>query len=223
VPIEPSKAFAFASALVIEAGGWAPGPGNCIYCRPYSAGPYASDGSLMESNKFYAAILLAGVLAMIAIIASGMLVHPEELAKPAYPIEGAATPAAGGEAKPAEIEPVAPLLAKADVDHGAQLARQCQACHNFAKGGPNMVGPNLWGVVAGPHDHKTDYAYSDAMKAFKGVWDYESLNKFIAHPQGLVPGTKMGFAGLKKPQDRADVIAWLRQQSDNPPPLPAGN
>ena len=176
----------------------------------------------MESNKFYAAILLAGVLAMIAIIASGMLVKPGELAKPAYPIEGVAeAPAGGGEAKSAEIEPVTPLLAKADPDHGAQIARQCQGCHNFAKGGPNMVGPNLWGVVGGPHDHKADYSYSDAMKKFPGNWDFESINKFITKPQAYVPGTKMGFAGLKKPQDRADVIDWLRLQSDNPEPLPA--
>ena len=175
----------------------------------------------MESNKFYAAILVAGVLAMISIIASGMLVQPTELAKSAYPIEGAADTVAPAAAKPAEIEPVDPLLAKADVDHGAQIARQCQACHNFAKGGPNMVGPNLWGVVGGPHDHKADYAYSDAMKAFPGNWDYESINKFITKPQAYVPGTKMGFAGLKKVQDRADVIAWLRQQADSPVPLPA--
>ena len=175
----------------------------------------------MESNKIYAAILVAGILAMISIIGSGMLVKPGELAKPAYPIEGAAEATAGASAKPAETEPVSPLLAKADVDHGAQIARQCQACHNFAKGGPNMVGPNLWGVVAGPHAHKGDYTYSDAMKNSKGEWDYESLNKFIEKPQGFVPGTKMGFAGLKKPQDRADVIAWLRQQSDSPAPLPA--
>jgi cytochrome c len=175
----------------------------------------------MESNKIYAAILSAGILAMIAIIGSGMLVEPTKLAKPAYPIEGVAEAPAGGEAaKPAEIEPVSPLLAKADVDHGAQLARQCQACHNFAKGGPNMVGPNLWGVVGGPHAHKGDYSYSDAMKNFPGTWDYESLNKFINHPQAFVVGTKMGFAGLKKVQDRADVIAWLRQQSDSPVPLP---
>jgi len=177
----------------------------------------------MESNKFYAAILVAGILAMISIIGSGMLVEPKELAKQAYPIEGVAeagnAPAA---AKTEEIEPVSPLLAKADVDHGATLAKQCQACHNFAKGGPNMVGPNLWGVVGGPHDHKADYSYSDAMKAQKGDWDYESLNKFIAKPSAAVPGTKMGFAGLKKAQDRADVIAWLRQQADSPAPLPAG-
>jgi cytochrome c len=176
----------------------------------------------MESNKFYAAILVAGVLAMISIIASGMLVEPVQLAKPAYPIEGAAEASAGAPAaKPAETEPVSPLLAKADVDHGAQIARQCMACHNFAKGGPNMVGPNLWGVVGGPHDHKADYSYSDAMKNFAGNWDFEAINKFIEHPQAYVPGTKMGFAGLKKAQDRADVIAWLRQQSDSPVPLPA--
>jgi cytochrome c len=175
----------------------------------------------MESNKLYAAILVAGILAMISIIVSGMLVQPTFPSKPAYPIEGAAEATTGtSEQKPAEIPPVGPLLAKADPDHGAQIAKQCMACHNFAKGGPNMVGPNLWGVVGGPHAHKSDYAYSDAMKNFKGDWDFESLNKFIAHPQGFLPGTKMGFAGLKKPQDRADVLAWLRLQSDNPVPLP---
>ena len=174
----------------------------------------------MESNKFFAAILVAGVLAMISIIGSGMLVHQAELAKPAYPIEGAAEGPATAAAPVAE-EPVSPLLAKADVDHGAQIARQCQACHSFTKGGPNMVGPNLYGVVGGPHDHKEDYAYSDAMKKEKGIWDYEALNKFIEHPQVAVPGTKMGFAGLKKAQDRADLIAWLRQQADTPVPLPA--
>jgi cytochrome c len=176
----------------------------------------------MESNKLYAAILLAGVLAMISIIASGILVHPEELAKQAYPIEGVVEAAAPASApKTEDIEPIAPLLAKADPDHGAQIARQCQACHNFAKGGPNLVGPNLWGVVDGPHAHKGDYAYSDAMKGFPGKWDYESLNKFIAHPQAYLPGTKMGFAGLKKAQDRADVIDWVHLQADSPDPLPA--
>ncbi len=175
----------------------------------------------MESNKIYAAILVAGILAMVSIIASGMLVEPEQLAKPAYPIEGVAAPAASSEPKPAETEPVTPLLAKADVDHGATIAKQCMACHNFAKGGPNLVGPNLWGVVGGPHDHKADYPYSDAMRKQTGPWDYEALNKFIEKPQAAVPGTKMGFAGLKKVQDRADVIDWLREQSDSPVPLPA--
>jgi cytochrome c len=176
----------------------------------------------METNKFFGAFLLAGVIAMIAIIASGMLIQPIKLTKNAYPIEGVGAPAAGGEAaKPAEIEPVSPLLAKADPDHGAVLARQCGACHNFVKGGPNMVGPNNWGVVGSKHAHVAGYAYSDAMAKFPGDWDYESLNKFIASPQKFLPGTKMGYAGMKKPQDRADLIAWLRLQSDSPVPLPA--
>jgi cytochrome c len=176
----------------------------------------------MDFNKIFAAVLSAGVVAMIAIIASGMLVQPAELKTPAYPIEGVAeTAPAPEEAPSAEVAPVAPLLASADVDKGAQIAKQCKACHNFAKGGPNAVGPNLWGVLGGPHAHKADFNYSDAMKGQKGDWTYEALNTFIAHPQLTIPGTKMGFAGLKKPDDRADVIAWLREQSDNPLPLPA--
>jgi cytochrome c len=178
----------------------------------------------MDINKIFAAILSAGVLAMVAIIVSGMLVQPVELKTAAYPIDGVVeTAPAAEEAKPVEVAPVAPLLASADVDKGAQIAKQCQACHNFAKGGPNAVGPNLWGVLGGPHAHKADYNYSEAMKAQKGDWTYEALNTFIAHPQLTMPGTKMGFAGLKKPEDRADVIAWLRQQSDNPLPLPAAS
>jgi cytochrome c len=175
----------------------------------------------MESNKILAALLSAGVLAMVAIIISGMLVSPTPLEKPAYPIEGVVESTGAGPAKPAAVEPVGPLLAGADADKGAQIAKQCQACHTFTKGGPNMVGPNMWGVVGGPHAHKSDFAYSDAMRKFPGTWDFESINSFIANPQKYLPGTKMGFAGLKKPQERADVIAWLRLQSDSPVPLPA--
>jgi cytochrome c len=175
----------------------------------------------MESNKIYAAILVAGILAMISIIVSGMLVQPTPLKTNAYPIEGVAASTAGGEApKPAGIEPITPLLAKADPDHGAMIAKQCQSCHTFTKGGPDGVGPNNWGIVGAKHAHDPAYSYSDAMKNFPGTWDYESLNKFLYAPQKDVPGTKMGFAGLKKTQDRVDVIAWLRQQSDNPEPLP---
>jgi cytochrome c len=176
----------------------------------------------MENNKIFAAILVAGILAMVSIIGSGMLVDPVELKTPAYPIDGVAeaAPAAAETAKPAEVAPVTPLLAKADADHGAQVAKQCQACHNFAKGGPNQVGPNLWGVLGGPHAHKADFSYSEAMKKFPGTWDYDSVNAFIANPKAYLPGTKMGFAGLKKPEDRADVIAWLRLQADTPDPLP---
>jgi cytochrome c len=177
----------------------------------------------MESNKVYAAILVAGILAMLSIIASGILVEPTPLKTAAYPIEGATEAPAGGEAKPAGPEPILPLLAKADADHGAVVAKQCQSCHTFTKGGADGVGPNNWGIVGAKHDHEPGYAYSDAMKNNPGTWDYEGLNKFLYAPQKDVPGTKMGFAGLKKAQDRADVIMWLRLQSDNPEPLPSAD
>jgi cytochrome c len=173
----------------------------------------------LEWNKIFAAILVAGILGLGTGILSDMVVEPEALKKNVYAIEVTDAPVATSD-KPEALDPVIPLLAKADVAHGEQLTKVCTSCHSFESGGPNKVGPNLWGVVGGPHAHKKDYDYSDAMKAFPGKWDYESLNGFLRKPSQYLPGTKMGFAGYKKVQDRADVIAWLRTQSDNPEPLP---
>ena len=94
-------------------------------------------------------------------------------------------------------------------------------CHNFTKGGGNKIGPNLWGIVGSKPAEVPDYSFSDAMKARESKpWTYEALDEFLTAPRKDVPGTKMTFAGLPKPQDRADLIAWLRQQSDSPVPLP---
>jgi cytochrome c len=175
----------------------------------------------LEFNKIFAALLVAGILGLGSSIIAEMAVEPSELKQNAYAIEvaeGSVSTQTTAEAE--KLDPVTPLLAKADLAHGEQLAKVCSSCHSFEKGGPNKVGPNLWGVVGGPHDHKDDYAYSDALKKFPGIWDYESLNAFLKKPTQYVPGTKMGFAGYKKVQDRADVIAWLRTQSDKPVPLP---
>jgi cytochrome c len=177
----------------------------------------------LESNKIFAAILVACILALGAAIVADMAVEPERLEHNVYAIEvneGSAAAASDSQTAAQKIEPISPILAKANVEHGEQLSKVCTSCHSFEKGGPNKVGPNLWGVVGGPHAHKDDYAYSDAMKAFPGKWDYESLNQFLAGPSKYLPGTKMGFAGYKKLQDRADVIAWLRTQADTPVPLP---
>ncbi len=169
-----------------------------------------------QGNKIFAAVLIAGIVGMAAGILSDEIFHVKKLDKNAFPIEVTnATPAAGAPAAPAVLEPIAPLMAAADAAHGQDVAKLCGACHSFDKGGANRVGPNLWNVFGAPKAGRpTGFAYSDAIKAKGGDWDPEELNKFLAAPQQDIPGTKMGFAGLKKPKDRADVISYLQKQHD---------
>jgi cytochrome c len=115
---------------------------------------------------------------------------------------------------------LAAMLGQASVDGGQGQARKCAACHTFEEGGPNKIGPNLHGVVGREVASHEGFAYSPALQGFGGVWDYERLNCYIADPKGCVPGNKMVFAGIKKDNDRADVIAYLRSVTPNAPPLP---
>jgi cytochrome c len=169
----------------------------------------------LEANKIAAAILVGGMLTLSVGLVSNMIYGGHEGAEG----EKAAAPAAPAE-KPKPIEPISGLLANADTAKGQDLAKACLACHTFAKGEANKVGPNLWGVVGGPTAHKQDYSYDDAIKKLASTWTYENLNHFLTSPKNYAPGTKMTFPGFPKTQDRADVIAFLRTQSDNPIPLP---
>lgn len=180
-----------------------------------------------EFNKIAGATLTALlVTTVIGFIGNG-LINPPRLEKPVVVIEGvkeeASTSAAP--AKPAEVPPIAPLLAKANVEAGKATFKQCQVCHTDEKGGPNRIGPNLWGVVGRKKASEPGFSYSEAMKKFAetskpDVWTFEEINKFISNPREHVPGTKMTFVGLKKAEDRANVLAYLRTQSDSPVPLP---
>ncbi len=177
-----------------------------------------------EWNKIIGA-LLGSLLLVLAINQIGnALVAPVVPEKTAYLSELA--PAAHGDAAAAAAEkpadpPIADRLVTASAEKGAKVSAKCVSCHDFTKGGPNKVGPNLWGVVGGPHGHKQDFAYSEAIKGLPGTWTFEALDHFLTDPKGYAPGTKMTFVGIKKAGERADMIAYLRSLSDSPLALPA--
>jgi cytochrome c len=179
-------------------------------------------GSHFEGNKIVAAVLVALLLGHSASLIADHLVAPKPLEKHAYaPVDIAAAPTADeGDVKEAAIEPISPLLKLASVENGQVVAKKCTACHSLVKDGPNLVGPKMWGVVGGHQRHIADFAYSKAFQGLSGEWNYEELNKFLIKPAKYAPGTKMSFAGIKSPQERADLIVYLRTLSDSPPALP---
>ncbi len=177
----------------------------------------------MELNKIAAAILLAGLIAMIVGNITDALYEPVlKPEKRGFEVAVANEPPAAAGAPAAAPVDIGTLLATADASKGQEIAKKCAACHTFNKGEPNKIGPNLYGIVGNKKAHAGDFAYSEGMKNFAGdkTWTYDELYQFINHPQKHVPGTKMGFAGLDKPQDIANVIAFLRSLSDSPLPLP---
>jgi cytochrome c len=175
----------------------------------------------LEFNKAAAAVLTAGITFMIAGVVGDALVSPPRQYQAAI-ATGAPPPQQAAAAPAAAIEPIAPLLAAANVDNGRQVAqRACASCHNFAQGGANGVGPNLWGIVGANHARVAGFNYSAANRALADKpWGYEELNAFLLRPAAAMPGTRMAFAGLASAQQRADVIAFLRTLDANPKPLP---
>ncbi|WP_432285172.1 cytochrome c family protein [Aminobacter sp. BA135] len=182
-----------------------------------------------EMNKVLGGLLgTAFVVFSISLVSDAIFAAPVP-EKPGFAIEAAeegGAGAGGGEAAPAAV-PVAQLLASANAEAGAAVFKKCTACHSIEKGGPNKVGPDLWGVVNRPIASHEGFGYSGAMKEFseggKVVWDFEHLNHFLTSPKGFIKGTAMGFAGIKKDDERANLIAYLNSQSDSPAPLPAAD
>lgn len=171
----------------------------------------------MEFNKIFAAILVAGIIAAFTGFISTQLVpKAHESTEFAYNIEAAEDGGAGGAAAVAMPEPILAMIGTADIERGKQVAKACASCHNFEQGGPNGTGPNLAGVVNQPKGHHAGFSYSEGMKTKGGNWTYSELNHFLWKPKAYVKGTAMNFIGIKKPEDRAALIAYLRSISGSP-------
>jgi cytochrome c len=172
-----------------------------------------------ELNKILGAVLGTCLVLLSLNITAGALFAPQKPAKPGYDIVVPEKPAEDG--KPAAPEePIAKLLASADLKRGEAAAKKCAACHTFQKGGPNLVGPNLWGVVNRPKASVANFNYSQSMRTKGGAWGFEELNEFLLNPRKVVPGTSMNFPGISRGSERADLILYLNSLSDNPAPLP---
>jgi cytochrome c len=174
-----------------------------------------------EINKYLGALLGTCLIVLAIHIFSGAIFASPAPAKPGYEVAVKEEKAGPGEAAKSAEVPFDTLLASASVEHGAQVAKQCGACHNFQEGQGPKVGPDLFGVVGRQVASKAGFNYSAALKAKGGTWSFDELNKWLKDPRADVPGTAMTFAGLSSEKQRADVVAYLNSLSKSPLPLPA--
>jgi cytochrome c len=162
-------------------------------------------------------VLFAGIVALGASIVTGELFHQERPEEMGYPIEGVEVEGEAGEAD----KPIAFYLASGDAAKGENVFKKCAACHNAEPGGANALGPALYGVMGNPVAGHPGFAFSDPLKSKGGTWDWETMSQWLANPKKFAPGTKMTFAGLGNPQDRADVMLFLNSRDSAPLPVPA--
>jgi len=177
-----------------------------------------------EINKIVAAVLMTALIVIGINKLSDAIFHVEKPEQSAYKVEGVELASAStAEAAAKEEAPqlsIKEILAMGDAAAGEQVFKKCSACHIAAKGGKNLIGPALYGVVGRQSASAPDYAYSSALQAYGKKWTFEELNAFLLKPQSYIKGTKMAFAGISKDKDRASVILYMNSQSDSPVPLP---
>src|SRR5579859_2169008 len=177
-----------------------------------------------ELNKIIGAVLATCIVLLVTSFTASALFASKPPQKPGFAIAVKEKGAATKEAAAVPSEPIEKLLQTASVEKGQAAAKVCLTCHTFEKNGPNRVGPNLYGIVGDKRgEGRNGFNFSAAMKAKGGTWTYDDLNKFLTNPKAFIPGTAMGFAGIQKDSQRADVIDYLHTLSDNPVPLPVAS
>ena len=178
-----------------------------------------------EFNKILASIILAIIIVVIIGKVGDIIVNTNKnnQKETAYKIDipkSEINVVASSTSTLEAIEPILDLLATASLENGGKIYKKCGACHNYEKGSKAKIGPNLWNIVNRSKADIEGFSYSKALAEFGGTWTYEELNNFLYKPKEYIQDTKMNFIGLKKAEDRADLILWLRELSDNPVSLP---
>ena len=175
-----------------------------------------------EWNKIAGAVLGTLIFVLVVKFAAEAIFESPLPAKPGYVVEGVSDEQAT--ATIAAVEEKMPdfgtVLPAADIAAGKEIEARCQQCHDSSKGGPNKIGPNLWGVVGRARSEHPGFDYSSAMMANHEPWSFDKLFHYLKAPQAAVPGTKMSFAGLRSAQDRINLLAYLRTLNDSPAPIP---
>jgi len=171
-----------------------------------------------EINKILAAIIITVLIVVVINKVSDLVFDVNDENVVAYKVdapEGSIT-----QTKSESTVDLSSLFANGDISHGEKVFKKCAACHSINKNGGNKIGPKLWNVMFRPAGSVTDYKYSKALSEYKKNWTWEEMNGFLIKPAKWIKGNKMGFVGIKSDKDRASVILYLNQNSDNPNPLP---
>ena len=176
-----------------------------------------------EWNKIIGAVLGTVMFIFVIRLIAEAVYEPATPAKPGYVVEGVVENTGSGTAAPVEetVPDFGTVLASADVAAGKAVSARCEQCHDISKGGPNKIGPALWGVIGRARATAPGFDYSSAMMSDHAPWTFAELFKYLKSPASMVPGTKMSFAGLRSAQDRINLIAFLRTASDSPVAIPA--
>ena len=173
-----------------------------------------------EINKIIAAILVVVLLVFGIGKISDVIFHVKKPDIQGYKVEIKAASASSTEENSESQVDIVALLALGNAKDGKKVFKKCAACHSINVDGRNKIGPKLWNVMFRPVGSVTDYKYSKALSSYGKEWTWEEMNSFLIKPSKWIKGNKMGFAGLKKEEDRASVMLYMNENSDNPKPLP---